>query len=105
MTLFFKESKQIREDVDGDQTFTTTGIRLSRDLSSKLSATSRITWDERENDAGDQAETSRFYLSLDRQLNAKTSVGLAYSFSDRDSELPGDNYKENRISVNLSIDF
>ena len=105
LTLFFKESKQIREDVDGDQTFTTTGIRLSRDLSSKLSATSRITWDERENDAGDQAETSRFYLSLDRQLNAKTSVGLAYSFSDRDSELPGDNYKENRISVNLSIDF
>ncbi len=105
LTLFFKESKQIREDVDGDQTFTTTGIRLSRDLSSKLSATSRITWDERESTAGDQADTSRFYLSLDRQLTPKTSVGLAYSFSDRDSELPSDNYKENRVSVNLSIDF
>jgi len=105
LTLFLKESKQIREDVDSDAVFKSTGIRLKRDLSSVLSVTSRLSWDERENRQANQADTTRFYLSVDRELGPKTKLGIAYSFSDRDSELSSDNYKENRVSVSLTIDF
>lgn len=105
LTFFVRESKQLREDIDSDAKFTSTGIRFNRQLSSKISVNSRLSLDERESRATSEAETTRFYLSLDRQLGPKTSLGLAYSFSDRDAGGFQQSYKENRVSLSLTIDF
>lgn len=104
-TLYLKESKQIREDVADDSIFTSMGMRVERELSSKNTLTSRISWDEREEGSGDKADTMRFYLSLKRKLGTRTSVTLAYSLADRDSDRINDDYKENRISLNFSIEL
>jgi len=105
LTFFVRESKQLREDIDSDAKFTSTGIRFNRKLSSKISVTSRLSLDERENRATSESEITRFYLSLDRQLGPKTSVTLGYSFSDRDADGFGRDYKENRLNLGLTIDF
>lgn len=105
LTFFVRESKQLREDIDSDAKFTSTGIRFNRKLSSKISVTSRLSLDERENRATSESEITRFYLSLDRQLGPKTTVTLGYSFSDRDAEGFGRDYKENRLNLGLTIDF
>ena len=105
VTLYLKESKQIREDIDDDSIFTSLGMRVERKLSSKNTLTSRLSWDEREDGSGDKVDTMRFYLSLKRKIGTRTSVTLAYSLGDRDSDRINDDYKENRISLNFSIDL
>ena len=104
-TLYLKESKQIREDVDDDSIFTSMGVRVERKLSSKNTLTSRLSWDEREERSGDKVDTMRVYLSLKRKIGARTSIALAYSFADRSSDRIDDDYKENRLSLNFSIDL
>jgi uncharacterized protein (PEP-CTERM system associated) len=104
-TLFLRESKQIREDVDEDGIFTSYGLRLERNLSSKYTLNSRLSLDERKDEAGLKSDTLRFYLSLRRKLGVRSSVTIDYSFSDRDSDRIDDDYKENRISLNFSIDL
>ena len=104
-TLYLKESKQIREDVVDDSIFTSLGMRMERKLSSKNTLTSRLSWNEREEGAGDKADTMRFHLSLKRKIGTKTSVTLAYSHADRDSDRIDDDYKENRLSLIFSIDL
>jgi uncharacterized protein (PEP-CTERM system associated) len=103
--LYLKESKQIREDIDDDSIFTSMGMRMERELSSKNTLTSRLSWDEREEGSGDKSDTMRFYLSLKRKIGTRTSVTLAYSLADRDSDRIDDDYKENRLSLTFSIDL
>ena len=103
--LYLKESKQIREDVDDDSIFTSMGMRVERKLSSKNTLTSRLSWDEREEGSGDKVDTMRFHLSLKRKIGTKTSVTLAYSHADRDSDRIDNDYKENRLSLTFSIDL
>lgn len=104
-TIFYRESKQIREDVDEDGVFTSYGVRLERKLSSKYTLNSRLTLDDRKDQSGFTAERTQWYLSLRRQLGVRTAVSLAYSHGDRDSDRINDDYKENRISLNFSIDL
>jgi len=104
-TFYLRESKQIREDVDEDGVFTSYGLRVERDLSSRHTFSSRLSRDERKDQAGLTSDTLRFYVSLKRKLGTRTAVTIDYSFSDRDSERVDDNYKENRISLNFSIDL
>ena len=104
-TLYLKESKQIREDIDDDSIFTSLGVRIERKLSSKNTVTSRLSWDEREEGAGNKVDTTRFYLSLKRKIGTRTSIALSYSLADRDSDQASDDYKENRISLTFSIEL
>ena len=104
-TIYFRESKQIREDVDEDGVFTSSGIRLNRKLSSKYTLNSRLTWDERKDQAGFTSDRTQWSLSLRRKLGARTAVSIAYSRGERDSDRVNDDYKENRVSLNFSIDL
>lgn len=104
-SLYYKESKQIREDIDDDSIFTSLGFTLERKLSSKNTLNSRIEWDEREDGSGLVVDTSRFFVSLKRKIGTRTSVSVAYSFAERDSDRVNDDYKENRLSLNFSIDL
>ena len=104
-TFYLKESKQIREDVEDDSTFNSMGLRVERKLSSKNTLTSRLSLDERENGRSEKVDTTRFYLSLKRKIGTRTSVTLAYSLADRDSDRIDDDYKENRLSLTFSIDL
>ena len=47
----------------------------------------------------------RFHLSLKRKIGTKTSVTLAFSHADRNSDRIDDDYKENRLSLTFSIDL
>lgn len=104
-TVYLRESKQIREDVDEDAVFTSTGIRLERKLSSKYTLNSRLTWDERKDQDGLTSDRTLWHLSLRRKLGARTAVSIAYSYGERDSDRVNDDYKENRVSLNFSIDL
>lgn len=104
-SLYYKESKQIREDIDDDSIFTSFGVTMERKLSSKNTLNSRISWDEREDGSGFVVDTSRFFVSLKRKIGTRTSVSVAYSFAERDSDRVDDDYKENRLSLNFSIDL
>ncbi|MBL4568007.1 MAG: TIGR03016 family PEP-CTERM system-associated outer membrane protein [Porticoccus sp.] len=104
-TVYFRDSKQIREDVDQDSIFTSSGVRIERKLSSKYTLNSRLTWDEREDQAGLTSDITQWYLSLRRELGARTAVSISYSYGERDSDRINDDYKENRISLNFSIDL
>ena len=104
-TLFLKESKQIREDISDDSIFTSFGLRFERKLSSKTTLNSRLSWNERENGASEKVDTTRFYLSLKRKIGVRTSVSISYDRGDRDSDRVNDDYKENRVSLNFSIDL
>jgi len=104
-TVYLRESKQIREDVDEDAVFTSTGVRLERKLSSKYTLNSRLTWDERKDQDGLTSDRTLWHLSLRRKLGARTAVSIAYSYGERDSDRVNDDYKENRVSLNFSIDL
>ena len=47
----------------------------------------------------------RYNLGLNRQLGVNTSVALNYSYSDRDSERPEDDYTENRVYLNFTFNL
>lgn len=104
-TVYFRESKQIREDVDEDAIFTSSGVRLERSLSSKYTLNSRLTWDERQDQTGFTSDKTQWYLNLRRKLGTRTAVSISYSYAERDSDRINDDYKENRISLNFSIDL
>ena len=104
-TVYFRESKQIREDVDEDAVFTSSGIRLNRKLSSKYTLNSRLTWDEQKDQNGLTSDRTQWRLSLRRKLGTRTAVSIAYSYGERDSDRVNDDYKENRVSLNFSIDL
>ena len=80
-------------------------MRFERELSSKTTFNSRVSWNERENGTSEQVDTARFYLSLKRKIGTRTSVSISYDRADRDSDRINDDYKENRISLSFSIDL
>jgi uncharacterized protein (PEP-CTERM system associated) len=42
---------------------------------------------------------------LSKQLGQKTSMGVDYQYTDRSSDSDFNNYTENRITVNLTVNF
>lgn len=100
------QSKQIREDlVSTESTFNRFSISADRKLSSRLSANGRISWDERENEQSEKADTYRYSLGLTQKIGPNTNLSCNYTFSQRDSDLIDDDYDENKINLSIRHNF
>jgi hypothetical protein len=105
LTLDGDYSMQEGQSTEGDVVFMTSSLDLSRRLSSRLSVDTSVDWENQENAANDEFETWRFNIGLNRSLGSKSNVRLLYTYSDRESDVPGDNYKENRVILTYRISF
>jgi len=85
--------------------FISSSLALSRSLTSKLSFDTSVDWENQENELDEEFETWRFNMGLSRPLGSKSNISLRYTYTDRDSDLPDDGYKENRVILNYRINF
>jgi len=93
-------STQVPQNTLGEEVFITSNLELTRSLTSKLSFDTSVDWESQENEFDEEFETWRFNLGLSRSLSSKSNVSLRYTYTDRDSDLPDDVYKENLIVLN-----
>ena len=105
LTLSGTQSQQTREDNSDEGTFNDLGLNFGRSLSGKLSLNGGVTWEGDEDPDGLTADTMIYDLGLNRRLGANTNLSFTYSYSDRDSERPDDDYTENRVFLNLTFNF
>lgn len=104
--ISIKQSRQTRQEVENSETtFNRIGIGADRRLSTKLSLNARISWDERENEQNEKADTYRYSLGFTQKVGSNTNLSLNYTFSQRDSDLADDDYDENRIDVSIRRNF
>lgn len=96
-----QQPQSSREEV----VFISSSIELTRRLTSKLSFDAGFDWENQENELDEEFETWRFNMGLSRPLGSKSNVSLRYTYTDRDSDLPGDGYEENRVILNYRINF
>ncbi len=96
-----QEPQSSREDV----VFISSSLGLSRRLTSKLSFDTSVDWEDQENELNEEFETWRFNMGLSRPLGSKSNVSLRYTYTDRDSDLSGDGYEENRMILSYRINF
>ena len=106
LTLNGNYSKQTPQDSQGDDKFQRYGITLSRQLSRVMSADTSVNWHrEEEDEENSSSNTWYFRMGLSRELNPKSSLRLAYTHADRDSDQVDDSYEENRIDFSIRVDF
>jgi uncharacterized protein (PEP-CTERM system associated) len=100
-------SKQIYQDLlfDGGQKLMGVKAFFNRTLDEKTNANTDISWRRSESFLGEEADTISFGVGLKRELGSKTNLSLNYRHTDRDSDLAGDSYDENRVTVALDIEL
>ena len=98
-------STQEAQNSVNDVVFITSGLDLDRRLSSKLSIDTSLDWERQESALDEEFETWRFNMGLSHSLGGKSNVRLRYTHTDRESDVPGDNYKENRVILTYRISF
>lgn len=109
--IFGSYSEQTRSADTFTDIFTSVSVSGSRSLSRNLTVDSRISWSEREADprrlsnAARNSDTWRFRAGLSRTFTSNTSASLNYLYTDRSSELGGDEYTENRFTFSLRYTF
>lgn len=106
-------SEQEREDDGAISVFKNVGLTVSPVLSARYSVSATVTWDEDEPrdsigaplffEGVDSSETWRGTLSFSRQFNQRFSLGLNYTFTDRQSDRDNGEYQENRVTATLGI--
>lgn len=112
------QSDQTREDGGVILGFTEAVYRgvslsLSREVSSQINVSSTLSWSEEEpkDDADDSgqifqsSETWAGSVRVSRSLSQRTSLGLAYQYTDRQSDSFFNSYTENRVTLDLSIEL
>ena len=110
LTLDGSQSEQWREEDGYTSTFTTYAAGGQRKLTPELSGHARVVYTDTAVDRdsallGSDSEVFRLYLSLVKRLGPKTSLTMAYTYSDRQSEVAADEYQENRVSVGISMSW
>ncbi|MBA6412712.1 TIGR03016 family PEP-CTERM system-associated outer membrane protein [Parahaliea sp. F7430] len=101
-TVNASHSEQTRA-VDGyKDSFIYAGVGATRQLSSKLSAYTHLSWNRRKPDEARSAvdresDVARFILGLNRKIGQRTSLALSYQYSERSSKSALNEYEENRI--------
>lgn len=96
-------SEQTRMEDGFEDLFTYAGISADRQLGRRLSAFGRVSWSRREPDearstlATRDSDVMRYTLGVERGIGHHTSVSLSYQYSDRRSDIPQDEYEENRV--------
>lgn len=107
-TVNASHSEQTRAEDGFTDTFIYAGVGVERDLSRRLRAYTRLSWHRRDPDEARviqgtrQSDLARLTLGLERDLGRHTRVGLIYQYNDRSSDVPVDEYTENRIILRFS---
>jgi uncharacterized protein (PEP-CTERM system associated) len=112
------QSEQTRE---GDSlsafskaTYTGVSVNANRPLSPEISLNGRISWNEQEPENSNSNTPGRFSsnaetwiasVGLAHRLGQRTTLGLNYQYTDRQSDSAIDEYTENRITLDLKIDL
>ena len=86
--------------------FTRAWVEGQRGLNRLYSVRTRLGWyGTEEKNTNNTSDTWRFILSLNRPVGSRSGLSLAYSFADRESNVPGDSYAENRISLFFNTNY
>ncbi|TVQ69195.1 MAG: hypothetical protein EA372_12330 [Chromatiaceae bacterium] len=90
----------------GDQDVNSLTTSASYQLAPRTSAQASLQWQGTEYDV-DNRKDDLYALSfgLSRTLGPRTSASLTYRHQQRDSDLPGGDYEENRVTATLSATF
>ena len=98
-----------------DSTFRGASVYGRRSLSGETSLTALVNWNEQDpknssddnilNRVVDNSETWTYTLGLERQLSKRTTVGLNYEYTDRQSDNAFNTYTENLITLDLRVDL
>ncbi|MBN7797453.1 TIGR03016 family PEP-CTERM system-associated outer membrane protein [Parahaliea mediterranea] len=106
VTVNASHSDQTRAEDGLEDTFIDAGVRLERELSRRLSLFTRVSWYVREPDQRRaivrDSETGRFSLGARAQFGINTSATLTYQYTDRSSDIPNDEYQENRVILRFN---
>ncbi len=106
-----RSSQQERTDINQESEFNSVSIRLTRTMGRTRNAYLRLLWDERlAGNAEDVAfandsETWTGAVGYTWNISEQGSVSLEYLYTDRDSEIEGDTFTENRVIATLNIPF
>jgi len=85
--------------------FVSSRLQMTRRLTSKLSFDSNVRWEHQEDEDNDEFETWRFSVGLSRPIWSRSNVSLRYIYTDRDSDISDDSYKENLVIMTYTINF
>lgn len=109
--LSASESRQTRVEDEGEGIFRQAGLTMSRDLSSVLSTSLRISWEEGEGSEENQSffardrEVWRATLGFTRQVGQSTSLTVAFQHTTQDSDSFFNSYDENRLTFSVRHGF
>lgn len=110
-TLTARDSQQTRASDLATGTFRDASAGVVRQLASSLSLSVRVSWRESE---GTGAENNLFGqnveawigdVSLSRRIARRSSVSIAYRYTDQQSDFSLNEFQENRLSLSLRHDF
>ena len=105
LTLSGDHSKQEAQDTQEEIQLMGSGISLNRRLTKLMSSNLSFDW-RREKDEDDfDTDTWRFRVNLSRELSPGSNLRFGYSHIKRDSDLPDEDYDENRLTLTLNIDL
>lgn len=110
MNIDWVESEQIREEDNQRSTFTTVSFGASRKLSPHLTLNTRMVYRDTDvqGDAlnlGDDSQEYRYYIGMRRKLAKKTSLTMNLSHNDRRSNSSNDEYRENRFTLGVVMQW
>ena len=105
LTLSGSHSQQKREDNADEGIFDDATVSLSRALSGKTTLTGSVTWEGDEDPDGLTSDSMYYDLGITRKLGVKTNLSFWYTYSDRKSDRPDDDYTENRAFLNLTFEL
>ena len=77
------------------------GLDLSRQLARQLAVSGITRWYRTENESDFRADTWDLGFRITRGLGDHTNLTFSYTYSNRDSNRPGDDYTENRLALVL----
>jgi len=81
-------------------------IEVQRGLTRIYSVRTRLRWDgTEEKDTDVTSDTWRFLLGLTRPVGRKSGLTFSYTYANRESDLPGNSYKENRVALFFNTNY
>ncbi|MET0081772.1 MAG: TIGR03016 family PEP-CTERM system-associated outer membrane protein [Sedimenticola sp.] len=105
LTLRAHHSQQTHQDSTRDVEQSSVGVSALRNITGQILANASLSFGTQSQNGGSDADTIKLGLGLFRKLGQNSSVGLNYGFNDRDSDVAGSSYTENRVTASFAANF
>lgn len=106
-----QESQQTRASDLSRGEFRGANVTASRRISPEVTLSGRLSWRESEGDAGEaglfgqNVEFMAADIAISRPIGRNTRVGLAYRYSDQESDFAQNTFEENRLTLTIRYSF